>query len=176
MRGKIIRANVRLGVSNKMKNKISTILLLVCFMAFGCDNPKSPGMAEAWQKNMHKGLVPGYTGFTAQWLDSDIAAYIFSYKCPSSLSSKEVFSVLKKQIDDFFLESQSETTLLLRKKLSYSGPGGFDEWQFCYDENTNILTALFANLDSETERTAYSSLVERLKHYHQGEIDKTRRH
>ena len=161
--------------SEKVRNGLLILIIFVCFISAGCDNPKTPGIAEAWQKNMKEGLIQGYTDFTPQWLDSDIAAYIFTYKCPSSISSKEVFSIIRKQISGFSLETQSETTLVLRKGLSYSGPGGFDEWQFLYDENTKIMTVLFANLDSPTERKAYTFVLDKLRHYHTKEVEKRKK-
>ncbi len=144
-------------------------------MAFGCDNPGRPRTAEAWQKSMREGLVPGYINFTAHWLDSDIAAYIFSYTCPVSISGEDVFTLLQKQIHNFHLNSQTEATLVLRRPLSYSGPGGFDEWRFMYDKETRVMTVLFANLDSEVERKAHSSIVNKVKHYHDEEVGKRKK-
>ncbi len=148
---------------------------LIYLMAFGCDNPRSPGTAEAWQKSMREGLVPGYIDFTAHWLDSDIAAYIFSYTCPAPLSREEVFALLQKQIQNFHLNSQTESTLVLRRPLSYSGSGDFDEWRFMYDKETRVMTVLFANLDSEVERKAHSSIVSKLKQYHDEEVGKRKK-
>jgi hypothetical protein len=149
---------------------------VICLIVFGCDNAKSPEMAKAWQENMREGLVPGYANFTAHWVDSDITAYIFSYTCPAPLSGKEIFSLLQGQIPKFQIDSQNETTLVLRYPISYSGPGGLDEWRFMYDKETRVMTVLFANLDSEVERRAHSFIVRKVERYHDEEVRKRKTH
>lgn len=160
----------------KIINCISILLVIVCvLLSAGCD-VITPDTEKAWQKNMSKALIPGYFGFKAHWVDSDIAAYIFSYKCPSSLSGSEVFSILKKQIPDFKLQSQSDSILVLTYPVTYSGPGGFDEWRFYYDEKSGVMTVLFANLDSPVERKAHQSIIKTLEIYHEQEIKEGLKH
>jgi hypothetical protein len=158
-----------------MKKRLMIVTGLICWMAFGCDNPRRPGTAEAWQNSMCEGLVPGYINFTAHSLDSDIEAYIFSYTCSVSIAGEELFTLLQKQIHNFHLNSQTEATLVLRRLLSYSVHGGFDEWRFMYDKETRVMTVLFANLDSEVERKAHSSIVNKLKKYQDEEVGKRKK-
>ena len=158
-------------------NKINCISFLLVFvyvlLSSGCDVTTdiiTPDTERAWQKNMSEALIPGYSGFKGHWVDSDIAAYIFSYRCPPSLSGPDVFSILKKQIPNFKVQSQSDSILVLTCSLTYSGPGGFDEWRFYYDQNSGIMTVLFANLDSPVERKAHQSIIKTLEIYHEQEI------
>jgi hypothetical protein len=161
---------------NKKSNSI-LILLVVYILNAGCDNPNIiPGTAGEWQKNMSEALIPSYSSFKAHWVDSDIAAYIFSYRCPPSLSGRDVFSILKKQIPNFKVQSQSDSILVLTYPLTYSGPGGFDEWRFYYDQNSGIMTVLFANLDSPVERKAHQLIIRTLESYHKKEIKEGLKH
>ena len=148
-----------------------TILFAMCVFTISCgDSNINPDTAEEWQKNMREALIPGYSGFKAHWVDSDIAAYIFSYRCRPALSGAEAFSILKKQIPDFILQSQSDSILVLAYPVTYSGPGGFDEWRFYYDQKSGVMTVLFANLDSPVERKAHQSIIKTLETYHEKEI------
>jgi hypothetical protein len=122
--------------------------------------------AEAWQKNFKRGIIPNYTDFRAHWVSVDIAAYIFSYRCPTGLTDRNAFKILKDQIPNYTVNAEGAGELVLRQPVTYSGPGGFNEWRFLYDQSSERMTVLFANLDSPSERRCHNRIIDRLKSFH----------
>jgi len=141
-------------------------LPLLVLLLGNCNNP-TPSTEKAWQKNMSEALLPEYSNFDGLWADSDIAAYIFSYKVPELTNSTEAFKVLKSQIINFTVYDESDNVLALRRSLSKSN---FDEWRFLYNEEGKKITVLYANIDSGVEFKNYPFLIDKLSKYHEGEL------
>lgn len=136
------------------------------FTVFWIFDPTYPSesIAREWEKNYRNEITNEVTDFEGHWLDSDIAAYIYSYK-QSSGSIAEHQARLIKALKDFRVIERDENVLVLRRSVTYSQPDGFDEWRFLFDQDTKLVTVLFANLDSEL--WAHADLVKRTNEYHQ---------
>ena len=123
--------------------------------------------AAAWERNFDEGIVPGYTDFQGHWLNADIGAYIFSYRCPDAPTLEQLFSDLVRKNPDFMIYSKTSDELALRQPVTSSTPDGFNEWRFVFRPKTRRMTVMYANLDDE--QAAHSRLVATLRKYRDGD-------
>ncbi|OGV62618.1 MAG: hypothetical protein A2283_13605 [Lentisphaerae bacterium RIFOXYA12_FULL_48_11] len=141
------------------------VALMVMSFVCACSKPSNSTVA-AWQRNMNEAILPGYTHFLGHWVNSDTAAYIFSYSTPLGMTTADAFDALKKRIPNFYVHEQTDHELVLRRDVTYSGPGGFDEWRFIHDEPSRCMTVLYANLDSPVERDSHDAILRTLRRFH----------
>jgi hypothetical protein len=71
---------------------------------------------------------------------------------------------LIERLVDFTVHSRSGTLLVLRRSVTYSRPDGYNEWRFIFDDESSLVTVLYANLDSELSSADW--LNEKSREYH----------
>ncbi len=128
------------------------------------DSPyPSDSTARAWEENYRSEVSSDIERFQGHWLSSDIAAYIYSYHHTSN-SAEAHQAKLIERLGDFTIHSHSGTLLVLRQPVTYSGPDGYNEWRFIFDDESSLVTVLYANLDSELSSAEW--LNEKTQEYH----------
>lgn len=136
------------------------VVALFCWI----DSPyPSDSTARAWEDNYRSEVSSDIERFQGHWLCSDIAANIYSYHHTSGSASAHQARLINR-LGDFIVHSRSETSLVLRQSVTYSRPDGCNEWTFIFDDESPLVTVLYANLDSEL--TSADWLNEKSLEYH----------
>jgi len=129
-----------------------------------------------WQGRYPEAFIEGYTDFRAHTYDGDIGMVIFSYVLPPTQSVGDALPQLRQQIRGAAavplprgeLGTASgcfEILLETPTELQLQCTDG-DEWRVMLDPERRKVTAMFASLDSEAERSAYSRLLQALRSAH----------
>jgi len=129
-----------------------------------------PLTTSAIEKGNPEALYPDYRRLRSHWNDSDIAAYIFSYRVAAETPEEELFEYFEQNNKSFHRHEKEAGLLVLRRPVSYSGPGGFDEWRFLHHADSGTVTVLWANLDSRAERRAHEGMIRNLAEIHRGNL------
>ena len=136
------------------------VVALFCWI----DSPyPSDSTARAWEDNYRSEVSSDIEHFQGHWLSSDIAACIYSYHHTSDSASAHQARLIERLVD-FTVHSRSGTLLVLRQSVTYSRPDGYNEWRFIFDDESSLVTVLYANLDSELSSADW--LNEKSREYH----------
>jgi hypothetical protein len=130
--------------------RLLLIGIVVSFaLSWWIDSPyPSNSTVRAWEDNYKSEVSSDIEQFQGHWLSGDIAAYIYSYHHTSDSSAKHQAQLIE-HLHDFEVHSHSGNLLVLRQSVTYSQPDGYNEWRFLFDEDSSLVTVLYANLDSE---------------------------
>lgn len=129
------------------------------------DSPQpSPSTVRAWERNYRAEVSNEVADFQGHWLSTDIGAYIYSYHHTAETGALHQDQLIER-LRDFTIHLRSPGLLVLRRPVTYSRPDGYDEWRFQFDAASNLVTVLFANLDSEVASAGW--LIEKARDYHE---------
>jgi hypothetical protein len=142
----------------------SCLTLLATFIAITpilTTNPNERARRH-WEKDYALLLPRNYSDFQAHWQSQDVGVRIFSFRCPENMTGDEVLRRLAERLPEFkTADQQMDNEVALRRPVSYSGPGGFDEYRFIYRRKEHRVYGMFANLDSES--TIHAELKKNLR-------------
>ena len=146
-----------------IKSKKILIIGIVCLLlVVACDSRPYPLAVKAWPQSFRQAILEGYIDFKGYYIDDDAAVYIFGYRLPSKLITKDVFEKLVKRLDGdgYKVISITQHELVMRRAVSYSKDSGFDEYRFFVQDESGRVIVMFANLDSKGELNRHKEFVD----------------
>ena len=139
-------------------------IIAVVALFWWIDSPyPSKSTIRAWEDNYRSKVSSDIERFHGHWLSTDIAAFIYSYHHTSDSIAAHQAKLIER-LHDFTVYSRSGSLLVLRQSVTYSRPDGYNEWRFLFDDDSALVTVLYANLDSELSSAEW--LNEKTQEYH----------
>lgn len=146
--------------------------VIVMFLISGCVLIT----ADDIKKSHPESLGTSYTNLQARYQDSDTGVSIFTYNVEKNFSLQDLrqqivskqyanrptFKVTKDEVVE-----GSTAELILRQEITSSGPEGFNEYRILYNKDKKLVTVMYANLDSEVERSNYENFVKKQNSIHE---------
>jgi len=148
-----------------LKKKLGTLFLIgiACLLfTVACDSRPGYFATKAWQQSHREAILDGYSNFKGYYFEDDVGVSIFGYQLMPRLTAKDIFDKLIKRLDSdgYKVISTKSNELVMRRAVSYSKHGGFDEYRFFVQEESGRVTVMFANLDSKVELDRYKEFVD----------------
>jgi len=147
-----------------LKKKLRAVFLIgiaSLLFAVACDSRPSSITTKAWQQSYRQAILEGYSNFRGYYFEDDVGVVIFGYQLTPQITAKDIFDKLIKRLnsDGYKVISTKPNELVMRRPVSYSKYGGFDEYRFVVQEESGRVTVMFANLDSKVELDRYKEFV-----------------
>ncbi len=111
----------------------------------------SEARRRRWEMDYASILPRGYTDFRAHFQSDDVGVRVFSVRLHRQDSPGHFFESASRALDQFSVLEHSPGRMVLRRSVTYSDPGGFDEFRFEWRGGSRRVYVLFANLDSEMD-------------------------